>query len=1396
MQSNIAPSRIISQKSQNVKTTTSFNSQKLSDAITPEQSKITLGKTISMQANKNGTKGLQTVVHHTKLTNKDGTLDIVNKLQQSPKQTPHAMKPKVIHSKQEAISEIFRALGSNSKIVKDANGLYLISGKHVKILHRTHGGVDEGRNRGNNENEGAKSVEKPGEVVIESNLPNDLPSNSTPLSQINSTNYQQSLASNAFNIHKEVGLDLSNYNLKDLGHKLHSEPKLGFLENGTSENTKTNNTVLPPKERDDLSVESINEKQPQRKFNNDSYFNSIIPNEVNNNAVLSMEENKNFHKSVKQSKWKFDDAYSNGTVPNSINNTALPVEENDNLNMDNINKKQSQFNDAFSNSSTKLVEQHDSDLGSFTSNYNNDDDSTDNKKLDASDKELSDVQIEVVDEAKEENSEFKNQSTEVNKDTENLEIIDEGESNQSALKITPEDISSALQEKFKQKAINKNGPTEPAEEPGNGGLKSGKLLQNSAGSPGIISLRNASKPGTWSNISSFKASVAPPTQSTDETRFGLKKSISQLKNSEAQKKTGSKSQTSGSTWSMDILGVVGRPQNNPSKQLDGLHTRKISESKQRAQWLQQASKVVKGTSKFTNASQEPIMVGKQAEQGTSRITNLPREPMIVSKQVEHGKTGITNLPREQMIPRRIVNSLLLSIAQKLQRKNEYIPMSNHKKDLNQAFESDTTGIDNHILEHINHNSRPSKFKNMTTAEDRKLDNLLDKFVKLISRHRTSVKTVKPKPKVKSRKKFKILDTIPLLKRQEKLLGREQQKLEHDLEMENKLLVGSKEKENIDSSESFSTNDEVKLKKKIQELNTEKKYLLKKFKTLGFQEKFSRGDGNMLMIPDQEASLTEVYDGSGQKTRIAPHVTFLLNDKGLNKETGFESKVEQADKQLRRVLADYDALLRSPHGGNTEGTEFNEDTRDNYEDHTRRTPNTAEKFNDNLIEENRNHEIFPLEKGFKDTELTSDSQELHKGKSTNIRDFDNIPRNTANQNSDDIPAYHQRTSEYINTHPSQNDAYIHKPDPTLTKSVFSDPTLSFINKEANYASDTAEKFEESIRQSKKDDDNNSENLDQQVRNSHSKYKKSSSGQGGIGASNVFPGTYNYNEGREGTQSTPNWRHEDETLLNEMPEYSAKDNTVESEGQSGHYMVMTIPKESDLEFKPQGMNIAGSYTEIKPKVTNNVGSVGNENTAGIQGFRSGGVQPPKEIQESIPKAFSQRSYGFSPDRSETLRQSNSLDSIHSKMYPQTSDIVESTDIPKVSEGNELRSSFRNEGSFRYTNPEFHQPEVNRIAIMGSNVEEGQYNIPASGRISETQGMPVTNSMGSEGDESQGNSRQPMENEIDGAFDVVNGGEEPTLQRNTNNPEDGVQDKTYINGDEYHLQKKHKIESKSKQ
>jgi hypothetical protein len=56
--------------------------------------------------------------------------------------------------------------------------------------------------------------------------------------------------------------------------------------------------------------------------------------------------------------------------------------------------------------------------------------------------------------------------------------------------------------------------------------------------------------------------------------------------------------------------------------------------------------------------------------------------------------------------------------------------------------------------------------------------------------------------------------------------------------------------------------------------------------------------------------------------------------------------------------------------------------------------------------------------------------------------------------------------------------------------------------------------------------------------------------------------------------------------------------------------------------------------------------------------------------------------------------------------------------------------------------------------------------------------------------GDSGRPAEPDIDGAFEVVQDGEVPTLRRDTDNPEDGVRDQTFINGDEYHLQKKHGI------
>lgn len=58
---------------------------------------------------------------------------------------------------------------------------------------------------------------------------------------------------------------------------------------------------------------------------------------------------------------------------------------------------------------------------------------------------------------------------------------------------------------------------------------------------------------------------------------------------------------------------------------------------------------------------------------------------------------------------------------------------------------------------------------------------------------------------------------------------------------------------------------------------------------------------------------------------------------------------------------------------------------------------------------------------------------------------------------------------------------------------------------------------------------------------------------------------------------------------------------------------------------------------------------------------------------------------------------------------------------------------------------------------------------------------------GDESEQFSKR-MGDKTQSAFEMVDEAEVPTMRRKTENPEDGVADKTYINGDEYHIQKKH--------
>ena len=151
------------------------------------------------------------------------------------------------------------------------------------------------------------------------------------------------------------------------------------------------------------------------------------------------------------------------------------------------------------------------------------------------------------------------------------------------------------------------------------------------------------------------------------------------------------------------------------------------------------------------------------------------------------------------------------------------------------------------------------------------------------------------------------------------------------------------------------------------------------------------------------------------------------------------------------------------------------------------------------------------------------------------------------------------------------------------------------------------------------------------------------------------------------------------------------------------------------------------------------------------------------------------------------------------PQTTDIASSDNKGGRVPGNELENSFgEDRNRFGYENLESHKSEMNEAGDLHNNIQAGRFSALTSRQESDQLISHVTSTADSENDDENeegargpvGDSGRPTEPDIDGAFEVVQDGEVPTLRRDTDNPEDGVRDQTFINGDEYHLQKKHGI------
>ena len=1539
----------------------------------------------------------QATLHQTKLTNKDGTLEILNKLPIND--ISNIEKPKVIHSKAEAIGEIFKALGGNNRIVKDANGLYLISGKHVKIIHRTHGIQPRERNFENIKDKEMESSRKAtdetgplkrqgkvedminpsepglktsqaslvrgeklqlpnkavhrGHKILEESKKDRVKSklglsetksrkNSGPASLVNSTNSaktQQGSSHNVLNdMKKKFGLDLSNYNLNDFKYKLQSKSKSvnsdkfkstedyeqGETRHGKSNKVNTSKNRMFPKKK---NLKSRNKQKTHLKLNGDSFANSTVPHEVNNKILPSKEkenpltndENRN------EKEIRINHAYINSAVPNKVKNTMLPQKENEmhNTNMENRNEKQIQekLNDAYSNSTQPLhvvgkspsknehspeaaetdensnplnftstfmkvsnesnVSPHSlnknppNDLRSaskpslsrFLSNarhphrlspkhdfFSQDDqvNSSSGYKIDSrfqhksrvTDEKPRDVHIEVIDEAKPKANKGQT-STKIKQDLENVEIFDEGASSQPPVKITPEDISSALHDRFGKNTHEvhfhhkwpwkaRKGTKLPDT------TKASKSHQSAMKMHGIGFDNNSESKSSTTSGGSKEATGNDQSKSEMSLDATQGKTLEKVHISKARKVT--KEPSHSKSIQSNTANLLGRNTGNgqPTHGLrDSDH--RLSTSRQKMD----SNGIHSGTNVKQSNNDNSVGINR-ANEGSHRTSMNHKEASM-----------IINGSGEPMIPKSIVDAMLLSLTQKLKERNSQINQMNsqekhttknlkphtHFKSTKKAMEHDM------ITEHNNHKPTisqqevaPSKIsqRKPTSAENANLDNLLEKFVRLLSRHMKATKTEKPKTKLKSHHKHNTLSTTPFLRDQEKLLWREQRKLEHKLRAEEKLLEKSKLNENLQLS---PTNIEANIKKKIHELNEEENFLLEKLRMLSFQGQHETEthevnnklmipnlmlsvqgkhetetndvNNDKLMIPNQEEDFTGVYGEPNQKSVRLPymdsHVTYnAVGDRDSRKEHGSDYELERANEELNHLLAKYEAAIRSSNSKTTSAYEQSDRAPSNSEthlilgEHELQEPDTTAGHDEHSMV-NKKHDMVGWEKFMGRSESNANTHDLNKVTS-NIRDFDNMPRYTADQMPDDksftagasedgphphVPTeytIHQHTSEYIHMdpHETNNVPYLHTSNHISSTPNY--PAPSFINKEADYASDTAEKLEDPFMERKSNADSTLKHLHQRTIKKKSDFNdflqslnEDGKGRQGIqGVHNVFPGTVSYDEGQESTR-------EDANLLKEMPEYSEKANTIESEKEPRHYAVLTIEKDPAAEVKPQDTNIPDLDSEIKQQITNTVDSDSEEK-----------IGPAGSQSSDVFRSDMNRVRHFRPN-AEEANQPNLREAIHSQLYPQTSDIASSNNKVAREPGNELRNSFREE-SIRYENTGSQKPKMNQIGDIHSFVP-GHFSTLTSQKESDELTSRVTTTADSESDDddeegSRGtleDSSRPTGPEIDGAFDVVQGGEVPTLRRNTDNPEVGVQDKTFINGDEYHLQKKYGIAKK---
>ena len=1292
-------------------------------------------------------------IHHTNFIHGDSRLDIVNVLPEkstsSVREKSTKTKPRFIHSKAQAIEEIVKALGNNNKIVKDANGLYLITGKHVKIIHRTPGRQLSKKQR-ETLNTMSELTSKTSPRLVFHNVSQSLAPVLTIRTRKPSETLRDFSKSLYHDLRKKVGLPLASYNLKDLEKKLRSKFSGLYMSKIKDQNKDSTNFEILDKRKtpinkpsgqenvvDDITMfekmghlgrkvlvnveqrivgqngghgsnmvngqrgdhgaikESGGNETSDEKFNkNSGPRDGLNVSEKNpKNAAETKSEIRNvYHVDHQTRSFLAPNSNNSKNFHSTFQETEPPVQDlalmsenyvqalpqNSPLGNEKHNSNVSATNDSFVTAPRNRSRDRSRDVPKEPSRRRNE--------------KLNDVHVEIVEEEKPQDH-MNDSSTlaNVEQKDEDVEIIDED----SEPKTQPE--GTTLQGMA-------NAPYVPRDTGSQGTNESPGTIGSSviAGSPGPDK-----SPGRTGSLGTTESPKIAPSQGTIDSP-GATESPRLTKSTETRESSNVVELPIEISATLQTLGRNDSVGTNQSTTAD--IPQDITESSGENDFTE-PTKLQESLSQDSSQNMGPLLA--EDIQNNLHLSEEP-EQVIHLQTLDQGskdtpgKLSDDQEDREPMVPKRIVDALLASIIKDYEERSihrfkansisngeilrtqtigKYVPDSfpsklspgeNHEDKQRLEEEIKNQGLTEEVEEKVKH--RNEFQKNPEKASDNSmLDALLERFVNLLHRRLKKLDRARKLKSRRAHREFPATKTptgkaIALLKYQEELLQGQQRRLEHQLAVEEKMLAKNRfsvlmnEKQNEDTGpvsqraqgdQRFGKKNEQllrNLKAKIHRLNEEKHLLLDKLTSLKLRTNMEPYEG--LTVGDEDvakmtkkgrgSSVTEFYDHLSQGTDTAPYMNSRITYSEIKGERPYnEGTVEHSYESLRhreteQPLTDYEETTTEPEE-HQPGVDLETEVHSHQEPEKKLANNHHFMDPGDLKDLDKSQDFLPY----------NTHDKLH---------YVQFPPTSAagKETSQEIPTSGRRPEETAGQ--TSQSKFITNASPNIPGS----PTPSFINKEANYASDTADMFTNQILDQDTPHDTNYQGTVNERSKTLSLPKSLYVQQPEAGSmakdtssrtQNIFPGIYSYGEDPTGHQGIPRasqWQREDPLLMKEMPEYFPQDNTIESKSLPGRYAIFSSQKLSSVRLKSPFTTTAGPEDEEEEE-------------------KDSGREEHEDVSEEFQKT--------------------------------------------------------------------------------------------------TEGKP------------------------DSAFEVVDEEDVPTMRRKTDNPEDGVEDKTFINGDEYHLQKKQAIEKKDK-